>query len=956
MPSPHARRAQSGIEAARGPLASLGAAGSERTGFVGRRTELAAVSAELEHARLVTVTGPGGVGKSRLVREVARRAQDRLASRVVFVELEGVSDPSLVVEVVAEALGQRAASDVDAAVVRMLAGTETLLILDGCEHLVAGVHTLVEFLLRACPGLRMVTTSQQVLRLAGEHVIALGPLPVPGEQRLTPHALLAYGAAELFVVHARAACQDLVLDDSAAAAVARVCRHLDGLPLALELVAPMARVLSLEQLAAALEEGMLFSEDLTLGPARHRSMSAALAWSFALLSPGERRLLESLSVFTGGADVEALARVSSGASAPRREVVETLARLADKSLVAVTIGEGESVPRHDLLGVVRRHIQADLEQEGRLEGLARRHLAWCLDMVAGAEEGLISGPHQARWLDSLAREQGNIRAALGFALDVGDVTAAAALARDLWRFWELRGQLSEGRRWLERVLGAGQLPVDLKAHLLDGAGMLAWRQGDYKIATSVLEEALELLSDSGDQLEAARIGHHLGLVWLFAGKATLAERLFRQCISDLELLDSPGEAALVSTNLALVAIEEGCFDYARQLLDAALAIQVALGDRHGRAVSLLHRSIAHYYLGDSHCAREDAHEAARVFFKLGDERSLAFALLALAAALARRRPPLALELAGLAARLGEQVGVGLPAGWDARVESALAPARAALGAFAHELMRKGACMDPAVALIEAEALDEPSPTGEEPWGSVETLGRFQVRRYGRPVHLAPQAARLVKFVAAAGHPVPVEQVMETLWPEVEPGRGRRRLRNVLSRVHRAAGSIVAREGEALTLAKGVVLDAARFEAEADRALVLLTTGEPGSGARRQLQVAAGLYSGNFLPEDLYEPWTTSTRERLQRRWLRLVDVWASAALAEGDQAEAEQCLRAGIEADPTDEGRYLSLARLLADSGRPAAAAAVLSRARTMAAELGVPVSTGVTQLEGALGLRPPGS
>jgi non-specific serine/threonine protein kinase len=919
---------------------------------------IAALSDELAHARLVTVTGPAGVGKSRLAREVARSATNWSKDGVIFVDLESVSDPALAVEVVAGMLGPPAASDVEAAVVRSLMSGEKLLVLDCCEHVMASVGGLIESLLRSCPALRVLTTSQQVLHLAGEHVFPLAPLAVPDEERLSPEALLAFEAAELFVSHARAACPGLALDSSGAAAVARICRSLDGLPLALELVAPRARTMGMDKLADAVEAGMSFSETPLRGPSRHRSMEAALTWSVGLLSPGERRLLEVLSVFVGGADAAALANVLNGTGLQQREVIEGLSGLLDKSVVSMSMMTAEGVARYDLLGVVRRYVKAGLQQQGRFEALARLQLAWCLEMVAGAEEALISGPHQTRLLDLIAGNQANLRGALEFALGSGDAEAAERLACGLWRFWELRGQLSEGRRWLERVLAARPASVARSpsretsyTHLLDGAGMLAWRQGDYVVATSTLEEALSLASDCGDVKEAARIANHLGLVALFSGDVVMAEGLFERSRDALERLDSPGEAALACANLALVAIEEGRLDEACELLNCALATQYALGDRHGRAISLLHRAIARYYLGDSRCAQEEAHEAAQVFLELSDERSLGFALLVLAAVLARQHPALALELAGLATALRERIGADIPFGWGARQESALEPARLALGSEADAFVRNGAATDPTFLLAQVRAAipGPPANSAEEPWASVKLLGHFQVRHEGHPVYLAPQVARLVKLLAATGQPVHVEQAIETLWPEVDPERGRRRLRNVLARLRRAVGPIVMREGQLLLLAPGVAIDAVRFSDEARQAIDAFDVGEGGPASRRQARIAAELYSGDLLAEDLYEDWASDSRERLRRLRLRLLDAWSAAASAEGDLAEAEACLREGIEADPTDEGRYLSLARLLAGSGRTAAAAAVLSRARAKVDELGLPFSTAIAELDAIL-------
>lgn len=928
--------------------------GVGQVGFVGRRAELSRLATALEHARIVTVTGPGGAGKSVLAREAVKRERTRFAGSVLVVSLDGVDDPDAVVEAAVGDLGRRAGAGVmDAAAV--IGSREVLLVLDGCEHIAQKVGRLAASLITSCSGLRVLATSQHRLHATGEHVVPLGPLELPPHGVTDPSAVLSYDAVELFVRHARHARPDLLLDERSVAAVARTCRHLEGAPLALELVAPLVGEMDLESLASAVEGEVIFPGRRTEGPERHRSLDAVLGWSLSLLSQGERRLLEELSAFPGGADAESLVAAAESEGVSRTQVVEDLGTLAGKSIVLVDLSS--TVARFDLPGMVRRHVRAALERDGRLAELERLQLDWCLEITSGAEDALVTGPGQAGWLDRLEREHANLCAALDFALRERDAPAAAKLASSMWRFWELRGRLREGRGRLEKVLAVTPEACELRSHLLDGLGMIAWRQGDHDGAREALEAALACAVASGNDHEASRVRNHLGLVHLFGGSSQVAGAMFEQSRKELERLDMPGEAALASANLSLVAVLEGRFAEACDLADASLAVHAALGDRHGRAISLLHRAIACYFLGDVPCSQAQAREAAGVLCELGDERSAAFAILALAGSLAVEQPVVSLKLAGLAASMAESVGVTVPAGWDARIDAALAPAMSAAGAEAAELIASGRGMDPGSLLAQVEVLSSAkrhAGASYEVPGKVmvTTLGGFQVRRDGWQVRLAPQAARLVKVVISAGHPVHVEQVIEALWPEVDLQTGRRRLRNLLSKVRLAGGAIVGREADTLFLTAEVQVDAASFSALASAATGSTRSAGDGVSVRRLLRQAAKLYTGDFLPEDPYELWAGPVRERLRRQWLRVLDTLATEARDEGDVDEAEECLRAGIEADPNDESRYIALAELLAACRRPGAALAVLARARAAAAELELPVSPSVVDLEERLRAR----
>jgi non-specific serine/threonine protein kinase len=913
--------------------------------LVGRRREQAELAAALAAGPLTTLTGPVGVGKTRLALEAVASAGD-LADAATVVDLEGVAHPSLVIAAVAEALGEHDLFTSVPDVARTLASREMLLVLDGADEAAGATRTLVRSLVTTSRGVRILVTSRRPLRVPGEQVVRVGPLSVPPRSELCAEVIRGYEAPQLLARRAQVAVPELELDAQAWVAVARICRELAGIPLALQIAGCLVASFPLARIADELH-ARLSAAGASAGARPLQVLDATISWSTTLLDSVERLLLEHLSVFVGGADAEMLRRslAGIGEALPLSGVVAGLASLVERSFAVVSVESG--LGRYGLPGFVRRNVRCQLARAGRLEALARGHLQWCLDTVEGAEDALVTGSHQAEWLERLAREQRNLRAALGAACRSRDGPAAARLAKELWRYWELRNQLSEGRRWLEEVLAFAPAGAPERFHLLDGVGMLAWRQGDRAAAEASLEAARALALAEGRHGLAARALNHLGLVALFAGELREAATRFARSLAELETLDVPGESALVSANLALVAIQEGRFEDACRDLDATAALQLALGDRHGRAISLLHRSIAWWFLGARERGRQDALEAASTFEELGDDRSLAFSLLALAACLAESHASLALEVAGAAEALRERVGIGLPAGWDDTLEAALAPARETLGPRAGGAALDGKLAAPHELVVRVAAVTTRAPVAEVagPWASISALGGFEVELGGRRARLEPQVARLVQLLVVERSRLHVEQAIEVLWPEATAERGRRRLRNVLSRLHRSAGPLVVRRGDLLVLDQRVELDVAAFEAEATDAITALREGDIEAGLSRA-RAALRSYRGDLLPEALYEPWTASPRERLRRLCLRLLDTWASAELGRSDLQEAESCLRAAIDIDPMDEDRYVRLAELLAEQGRAASALEVLARARAVSKDLDVPVSPRLTRLE----------
>jgi predicted ATPase/DNA-binding SARP family transcriptional activator len=913
--------------------------------LVGRGRERAELAGALATGRPVTLTGLAGTGKTRLALEAAARPGE-LADGAVVVELEGIAHPSVVIAAVAEALGEHDLFTSLPDVARTLSSRELLLVLDGADDAAGAAGTLVGSVVTSCTGVRVLTTCRRALRVPGEQVVTLRPLSVPPASARSPELIRAYEAPQLLARRAQLAVPELTLGAAEWVAIARICRELAGIPVALEIAGALAASGPLVSLADELHAHLHAGAGAGRVPPR-RALDALIAWSIGLLDPVERQLLEHLAVFAGGSDASTLWQLlaASGAPPTLTDVVAGLAGLVDRS-IAVVRGE-RGIGRYALRALVRRQVVRQLDHAGRLDALTRAHLEWCLHTVQGAEDALVTGAHQAEWLDRLSREQRNIRAALGAACRSRDGTAAARLATELWRYWELRNQLSEGRRWLEEVLAIAPAGTPERVHLLDGLGMLAWRQGDSTAAEAALSAARALALEEGRRGLAARALNHLGLVALFAGDLAAAAGRFAQCLAELADLDAPGELALVTANVALVAIREGRYDDARRDLDATASLQLALGDRHGRAISLLHRAIAWWFLDARDQGQEDALEAATTLEELGDDRSLAFSLLALAACLAEPHPSLALEAAGLAEGLRNRLAVHLPAGWDGLLEAALAPAHDRAGARAEELAHEGRMAAPRELLSRVAGAIAPASGAVDAgrWASISVLGGFEVWHGSRRAHLEPQVARLVQLLVVERSGLHVEQAIEVLWPEVPVERGRRRLRNVLSRLHRAAGPVVVRRGDLLALGEGVDLDAARFEAGATQAIAALRDGAVEL-ARRQASAAVAAYRGDLLPDALYEPWSASARERLRRLRLGLLDAWAQRELAEASVQEAERCLRAAIDADPVDEDRWLRLAELLAGSDRPAAALDVLARARAVAADLGVPVSSRLARLE----------
>lgn len=496
---------------------------SSLSSFVGRQDDVAAVTDALARSRLVTVCGPGGIGKTRVALEVARRVADHdpdgawlveLAAGsdrddVWMVELAAVSDSTRVAQAVLVQLLGRAATPAQAVLdlIHHLGERRALLVVDSCEHVISGCATVVGQLLRGCPGLRVLTTSREPLRITGERVWSLRPLAVPRRADVDLAALAASEAVRLFVERAGDTCPGFALTLDVAPSVADICRRLDGLPLAIELAAARSVVLSPAELVARLDHPFqLLAGDSATAHPRHASLRAAFEWSHDLLSAGEATLLRRLSVFAGGWSLDAAERVCSGEEVARDDVLDLLGSLVAKSLVVAE--RASAGTRYRLLDTTRQFARMKLDEAHETDEFLSRHAAWSVARVAETE-ARREGALQGAWLQQLDEDHDNFRAALAWARDRGQLEIGLKLANSLTWFWETRGHLREGLRWLHGALSAGDhAPSALRAEATRGAGRFVHLLGDHSAGLELFGQSVSLFRQSGEVHEASRCVCH----------------------------------------------------------------------------------------------------------------------------------------------------------------------------------------------------------------------------------------------------------------------------------------------------------------------------------------------------------------------------------------------------------------------------------------------------------------
>ncbi len=729
----------------------------QRTGFVGREKEVAAATELLlrQDVRLVTVTGPGGIGKTRLAVQVASGLAERFPGGTHFVSLSTLNDPDLIPSAIIQTLGIREAggqSPIKTLKKKLQnsAGVPMLLLLDNFEQLVQAASIVAEILV-AGPDLKILVTSRSALHVYGEHEFPVPPLAMPDSRSESVEALSKCPAVALFVQRALAAKPDFELNKENASAITEICARLDGLPLAIELAAARVKVLSPAAMRTRLARRLQLltggAQDL---PQRQQTLRAAMDWSYDLLSAAEQTLFRRLSAFVGGCNLEGAEAVCDSKGDLALDLLDGMASMVDKSLVQ-KFEQAQDESRFAMLETIREYAVEKLRASGE-EALTRRaHAAYCLVLAEEASDQ--SGPDDTKWLERFALEHDNFRAALEWLTETGDAEWGLRLGAALFRFWEMREHLAEARDRLGKLLklpGAAA-PTKTRARALFAAGVLAVEQGDYAAADtllrenlhiarrlddkqsiavslnalaviardrgdilgarSLLEESLALWRELGDQKAAARCLSNLANVAKLQGDNVRARSLYAECLSIFQQLGDPTGVAWSMNYLGDVARDQGDSAAARALYEDGLAIFREVDDRWGIAGTLADLGSLAREEGDYVKAHSMYRESIRLFQELDHKRGIARLLECFACSeAAQLNAERSLILAGAAAALRQNIGAPLTAAEQGKLEISLRAARQALTSAVSEKAWLEGWALPAEKAIDELLMAEPAPS------------------------------------------------------------------------------------------------------------------------------------------------------------------------------------------------------------------------------------------------------
>jgi len=706
----------------------------ELTEFVGRQVELARVRRALGGARLVTLTGPGGIGKTRLALQAADGARRAFRDGAWLAELGGLLDRGLLVPEVARSLGLSDQSGrwAVASLSDYLQARQLLLVLDQCEHLADACAVLADALLRSCPELRIIATSRHVLGVTGEVTVAVPPMTVPSEDGpAAPEELLRYEAVRLFIGRAAAVLPGFTLDAGNGVAVANICRTLEGIPLALELAAVRLRSLSPGQILARLDSRFqLLSSGSAADLPQRRTLQAALEWSYSLLTGPEQIMWCRASVFAGSFDLDAAEAVCAGDAIAAEEIADLVDGLVAKSVLARSAGDGKA--RYRLLDTIGEFGLAKLRARGGERGLRARHRDWYAALAARAD---AFGPRRAEWITTLDTDHENIRAALEFCLsEPQELASGAALACDLWRYWEGNGHLTEGRRILATALDRLDHASEARRRALWVAGYLAQLQGDVAESRALLEAALAAARQAGDPRALAYASAFLGYVLCALGElergnalAETALRLHQQSGDQIGVTMSLTQMGFIHLRAGEMTAAAGRFGECAQLAQSSGNLWAEKYARWGLGVTA-------WQLGDHDDAVAHLRAALCAGREMDDRIGVALCLDTLGwVAASQKKPGWALTLLAAADAAWAAIPALLLSTMRRHHAAALSAALESLpGSTARAATAKGAAMSQAEAIAYALGESAQPKSGSDP---ADNPGRLTRREQ--------QVARLV---------------------------------------------------------------------------------------------------------------------------------------------------------------------------------------------------------------------
>jgi predicted ATPase/DNA-binding CsgD family transcriptional regulator len=655
---------------------------AELSSFVGRRRELSEIRRLLPAARALTLTGPGGIGKSRLALHAAHKLGRHFRDGVWLVELAGLDTPTIVPDAVAQALGVHEQPDrtVEETLLTYLQARDLLLVLDNCEHLAEACRAVVGQIVSGCEGVRVLCTSRERLGVAGEAVVLVAGLEIPAEVgRLPTTSLADVAALRLLVDRAEAVSPEFVLTQENCEGAIEICRRLDGSPLAIELAAARLGSLGVDDLVERLGDRFrLLASDRRAGSERHRTLRATVEWSHGLLAEEERILWRRLSVFAGSFGLDAAEAVCSGEGLERELVIDALGSLVDKSILTMSQGRRG---RYALLETMRLYGAERLQRAGEEDAFQRRLADWCAELVSGGEQPWWGSSRQADVLETLDLEWANVEAALDFcAQSSADAQLGLRMSADLWLHWNIRGRYRSGCRHLETFLALVPAPSTTRAMALWAFGFLAQAAGDHAAALASFEEARRVAERSGGDRELAYALFGLALAELRLGELATAAELGAQSRERAMRVDDPMARALCLYFLATAVAADGQLTKARVLAQEGLAASEQAGEALGRGLLNALVGILEWLLGTGHDAEARLEEALRTQSRIGHRWGVATSLEGLAwVAGSSGRLERAALLLGASAALWQELGNPFLPYWRVHHDGCEATVRTGLG-------------------------------------------------------------------------------------------------------------------------------------------------------------------------------------------------------------------------------------------------------------------------------------